>query len=199
MSVRREKHDEQILFYALSATSLPTSPIHRDPDGITRSLWAPSLLSVRPPGTDGRQWALWWGLHHAGVLAKGQFGVVLAYDADGALVHRATVVPRFFRFAFMGPDDLQIGNVWTLERWRGHGLATSTLRSIVEARRAPGRRFWYLTEASNAASRRLVERAGFEVAGVGRRKARVGSHALGTFHIESEWRPTAGDETSAAT
>lgn len=81
----------------------------------------------------------------------------------------------------MAKDDLQVGDTWTHEAWRRRGLASAALEFAVRANRKPGRVFWYVTNADNVASIRVVERCSFVQRATGRRTSCLGLRLLGAF------------------
>lgn len=125
---------------------------------------------------------VWWLLHYLRVFANRDYSLLLVYRGD-RLVHRSGVYPRYLRFPFMGRIDLQVGDTWTAEDERGRGLARFAVAEVVRRLSAPGRRFWYLCEPANTASVRVIERAGFRLAGMGEREPRFGVGVLGAFRL----------------
>jgi RimJ/RimL family protein N-acetyltransferase len=167
-------------FYVLPSDA----PIHTAelPTGYQATLWRPSVRSLLPSGVTAPAFKVWSLFHYLRVFANGDYGVLLITHG-GRLLHRSGVYPRYFRFPFMSGDDLQIGDTWTDPQHRGRGLASAAVSKIVERLRRPSRRFWYLVEADNGPSVRVIERAGFRLAGVGERRPRLGIHLLGAFHL----------------
>lgn len=106
------------------------------------------------------------------------------FDDAGALAHRSTIVRRDFRYPFMASDDIMVTDVWTDPQHRGKGLGVMALKLILA--RPEHRRFryvWYLTREENEPSVRLVTRAGFSLAGCGRRLENSRIHKLPRFVI----------------
>ena len=104
-------------------------------------------------------------------------------NADGRIVHRSIVTPRYFRFPFMKTKDLQIGDVWTDPDQRGKGLALFAIRKILVACGSADRFFWYLVEQENLSSIRVAEKAGLELGGRGAKRSRFGIALLGYYYI----------------
>jgi RimJ/RimL family protein N-acetyltransferase len=150
-------------------------------------LWPPAVL----PQSVNRTWSL---LHHVGAFANPDFGVLTLLEGE-TLVHRSGVFPGFFRFPFMRPDDLQIGDTWTAEPARGRGLAGLAIREVLRATGRPGRRYWYLVEEGNAASIRVIEKMGFHLVGSGAKLPRFGSSALGFYALTSAAAGRLSDST----
>ena len=109
------------------AVGLPdVSPVHQ-PAGFDFEIWSPSLTRILPPGVPRKPYAAWWLFHRTHVFRNCDYAVVLGWHRR-QLVHRLGVFPGYFRFPFMGPKDLQIGDVWTAPAHRGRGLAVCGLR-----------------------------------------------------------------------
>lgn len=166
----------------------PGQPILGSDDavrGLRVVLWRPSATEPTPPGVEGTVFKVWWAFDQLRVFANRGYSLLLIYDGD-RLVHRSGVFPRYFRFPFMGDRDLQIGDTWTDPQYRGRGLAHAAIVHIVRAVAEPDRAFWYLAEAGNEASVRVIERAGFALVGAGERTTRLGLRALGQFRLAPE-------------
>jgi RimJ/RimL family protein N-acetyltransferase len=81
----------------------------------------------------------------------------------------------------MEKEDIQVGDTWTNSAVRGKGLATIALENIVKAPRNRNRTCWYIVEADNTASIRVVEKAGFMLTGCGIRTRLFGLGILGQY------------------
>jgi GNAT superfamily N-acetyltransferase len=173
---------EEYSFYLLRDGDCPDArPAQLNPR-FTHAIWKPRGLEIVPPGTGLLSLGGWWLLHLVHVFRCRDYGVLVIFDGR-VLVHRSCVLPKWFRFPFMQLDDLQIASTWTDEGYRGQGIATWAISTILAHYRRPGRSFWYLVRSSNAASIRVVEKAGFRVAGKGSRTRRWGCRLLGCFQM----------------
>jgi RimJ/RimL family protein N-acetyltransferase len=96
----------------------------------------------------------------------------------------------------MGKDDLQAGDTWTDPSERGKGLATFALQTVLNTSSFRKHTCWYVVESENIASIRVVEKAGFKLAGTGRRRRRFGLGILGQFELTepANVQPSAGEE-----
>ena len=65
---------------------------------------------------------LWWALARTGGFSRPDFAE-LRIERAGRVMQRLIVTPRWYRFPFMGPADLQIGDVWTAPDARRQQLA----------------------------------------------------------------------------
>lgn len=158
--------------------------------GYSCVLWRPSGLNVAPAGLPIKTFGAWWLFHHLRIFSNRDYWVLLIFR-DSSLVHQSVLTPRYFRFPFMGKDDLQIGNTWTDAGHRGRGLAGFAIRHLIEMFRAPGRRFWYVVERDNSASMSAVKKAGFKKFGEGERTRRLGLEVLGSFEVRRQLNGTA--------
>jgi len=143
--------------------------------------WQPCINPLS--GYVGRKLDLvWWLFHHAHVFGNRNFSVCRIW-LNSQLVHQTTVFPPFFRFPFMAPNDLQIGDTWTLPSQRGRGFAGNAIKSVLAAFAGPDRLFWYVASEDNAASIRVIEKCAFRLIGTGVRTTRLGLRLLGDFRI----------------
>ena len=102
-------------------------------------------------------------------MAAGHLAFVVR--AEGAIASHGWVATReaefrqgTFRFT-MPHGNRYLWAFVTAPEWRGRGLYPSLLQFILRAESPDAERFWVLHKASNEASRRGIERAGFQLAG----------------------------------
>ncbi len=172
-------------------------PAASPPPGVRVVVWRPAGAAWRPPGAAAAASIVWWLFHHLRVFANSGYAAVLVYEGD-RLTHRSSVFPRYARFPFMAPEDLQVGATWTAPEARGRGHASLALAAACALVR-PGGRMWYLAEATNLASTRVAERTGFRLVGRAVRTAPAGLRAAGRYEITGGPRPAAAgvDESLA--
>ena len=142
-------------------------------------LWQPGAGSMVPPTMSSR-FIVWWLFHCLGILHNRMYRVVLVRH-KGAVVHRSSLVPKYFRWPFMGENDLQISSTWTDPAHRGRGLATFALRHLVRSYAGGARQFWYICREDNPASIAVCCRCGFEFQCPMRRTHPWGSLLFGRF------------------
>lgn len=187
----------EILFFRRSGD--PAPPGAADPfagTGFSPSFWQPRPGAPIPPGVRDPRLIAYGLMAALGLLDRRHYGVLVVRDPAGRIAHRAFLMPRFGRFPFMAPGDLQIGAVETYPGFRGRGLAARGLAWLTGRFAAPGRTFWYLTEAENAASVATARKAGFALAGSGAKHARLGLQFLGYYDMRPP-APGAGRSTDA--
>ncbi len=167
-----------LLFYRREADA---APVDAPPPDVTLSPWRPAAQGLPRLGPWWPQNMAWWAFDRSGLFADRRF-CELTLRREGRTVHRLILTPRWPRFPFMAPGDLQVGDVWTAPAQRGRGLARAGLAEAV--RQAGGARLWYLVEAGNIPSIRLAETASFRLAGRGLRTRPLGLGVLGAYRLD---------------
>ncbi len=153
------------------------------PAGMTLQLWRPSDEAALPLSPFDPLRVAVWLQDRCGLFADRRY-TELSIWRGGKRIHRLIVTPRWHRFPFMEPGDLQLGGLWTDPSWRRRGLARWTMNRAHRLFGAPGQRFWYVTDSSNAASTVLAEAAGYRIVGEGRRTRPAGLALLGRFRLD---------------
>jgi len=152
------------------------------PAGMTLTAWSPreeATPPLSPP--DPLQLAVWLQ-DRCGLFDDGRY-TQLSIWRGAVRIHRLIVTPRWHRFPFMKPGDLQLGGLWTDTASRRQGIARMAMNHAHRLFAAPGQRFWYLTESANVASAALARAAGYRLVGEGRRTKLLGMAILGQFRI----------------
>jgi predicted GNAT family acetyltransferase len=81
----------------------------------------------------------------------------------------------------MKKGDVQIGDVWTHPLFRGKGIASKILETIVADYSSVNKRIWYIVEETNLASIKVVEKCGFDLIGYALKYPRYGCSFLGYY------------------
>lgn len=170
------------LFFATNCKPLQAE-VSSLPAGCTFEFWAPRGLAIRPKGLAWMPFAIWSVVFHHGRVFRNRGYELLLIRRDGQLVHRSCVFPGYFRFPFMAPGDLQVGDTWTAPTERGKGLAGWALAVILRRLAAEGRTVWYICDLDNEASIRVARKNGMRLVGRGIRTRRIGVSLLGKFQI----------------
>lgn len=178
----------QTLFYAWDSNIDPVPKPPELPAGVSISVWRPAR-SGPPLGTMHRihTWA-WWLFDNLGVFANRNCGIVYILHGKKVL-HSSLVTPRYFRFPDMGRDDLQIGATWTDPSSRGQGYAKAAVSLIHQFWEGEFCRMWYLVEADNVASVRVIEMAGYRLVGKGGRYSQPGLRLFGQYRMTEHIKP----------
>jgi hypothetical protein len=143
-------------------------------------IWIPTLLQLKPKGFKLVPFGVWWMFHYTHIFKNRAYKIYLLRMV-GSVVHRSCLFPPFFRFPFMCPNDLQIGDIWTAESERQQGLSVVVLNHILNDYH--NRTIWFLCEAGNMASESLARSVGMELFGVGRRTSPLGIGVFGQFVV----------------
>lgn len=152
-------------------------------EGYRLFVFRPSVFAIKPGNAPWYPFFFYWALHQARVFATREYCVFCIFF-NGVLVHRTAVMPRFFRFPFVGDNALEVGPVWTDPAHRGMGLASEVLRTI--RNRFSHRRLWYVVRENNPTSIRVAESIGFVRAGTCVRTRRFGLKVLGAFELKPD-------------
>ena len=146
----------------------------------THKLWQPSVVKLRPPGVSLCPFSIWWLFHYTHIFSNNKYCVLLI-SYNNKVIHRSLITPGYFRYPFMGKNDLQIGDIWTEVSFRGQGIATSAIALIFNHFKSEKLKFWYVVNENNLASIKLAERSGFTFCGKGERCSRLGIPLLGRY------------------
>jgi len=145
--------------------------------------WQPDADGFPPAGSRRLSNLFWWLLSWTGAFARSGF-TEISIDQDGRRVHRLIVTPAWLRFPFMSARDLQIGDVWTAPEARRQQLARAAIAQAHRLFADEGACFWYVTDASNAASAALAKSCGYQLVATGRRTRPMRASLLGRYVIE---------------
>lgn len=170
-----------IRFYRRAADA-PAVEAPAWPQGCMLRGWRP-VHGPPPFGPHVAENLAWFAFDRLGLFASHAFEELTVWR-DGRLLHRLIITPPWFRFPFMADGDLQVGALWTAPQARRLGLARAAIAEAHRRHAAPGRRFWYVVDADNAASVALAEACGYRLAGEGRRTRPLGVAGLGRFRLE---------------
>ncbi len=137
-------------------------------DNFSFVIWYPKSL-YKPKGILFVKYIVWFFFHIFHIFNSKLFSINLLY-LDGKLVHHTFIFPSFYRFPFMGVDDLQFGDIWTSDDFKNLGIASSSLKYLLEI--YSRKKIWFLCDKSNEASVKLAIKCGFELVGTGTKKSR---------------------------
>ena len=145
-------------------------------------IWRPSITNLCPPGTPFFPFFAWWLFHYLHIFSNKDYCVLLILH-DNNVVHRSLITPKYFRFPFMGNNDLQLGDIWTDPAFRGQGLATAAISYIFNHFEFEGIKLWYVVQQNNLPSIKLAEKNGFSLDGKGERHSLYGIPLLGYYNL----------------
>ncbi|PHR27868.1 MAG: hypothetical protein COA36_07870 [Desulfotalea sp.] len=159
-----------------------TSPLDKD---YTYILWQPAFAKVYPTGSSLFPFVIWWLFHFLHVFSNKNYAVLLVMHKY-KVIHRTLITPKYFRFPFMGNNDLQLGDIWTDPIFRGKGIATSAINYIFSHFSSRDITFWYVVNERNLASVNLAEKVGFSFCGKGKRYSRYGISIIGRYMFSND-------------
>jgi len=174
-----------ILFFTKQITQ-KSAPVPLPP-GLTLEFWQPRWRQPVPPGLPLRPFLAISLFHFVRGFASQEYAVVIIRDGGVPVAHTC-VIPKCFRFPFMGPDDLQVVCSRTQPDYRGRGLGVITLQEVARRLERPGRKLWGLIWEANRSSIRRIEKAGFRCVGRGEKTPlpllrMLGSRRFGTYRL----------------
>jgi GNAT superfamily N-acetyltransferase len=151
------------------------------PDGFKMASRRPTLLHPVPSASCSR-----WKFGVLGALSTvlrggSYFRVYVVSAPDGSVAHYSVLHPKYFRFPFMGVDDVQIGGLWTEPRYRGLGLAGFAVQAVLRAEAGREAVCWYVVADDNLPSLRVARKNDFAVHGFIARRRRFGIDLLARF------------------
>lgn len=130
------------------------------PENYHLKWWRPSLNRFIPP-RKSKKYVMYWLFHYLRVFKNRDYAALLLYDKQ-TLITSFLIVPAYYKWPFMGKNDLQFTYVMTHKNYRGKGLAATALMYAMKKFYHSGRSFWYVTDTENEASMRVAEKLGFE-------------------------------------
>ena len=123
-------------------------------------IWRPGLTRLSPPGFP-KKYILFWFAHYLGIFKNKNYSVIFVYDKDnGALVSSTLLVPKYFKWPFMGDKDLQYSYSITKPAYRGKGINTYVKQYARVLYPDPEIAFWGLVNPQNISSIKVLEKTG---------------------------------------
>lgn len=126
-------------------------------------VWRPGVFTFVPPNK-GIKYFFYWIFYMFGIFKNSNYASYLLYD-NGILVSSCLVVPSYYKWPFMGNNDIQFTYVVTNENYRGQGLAGKLIEKAMADFSHQSDAFWYITDTQNPASIRVAEKLGFRCQG----------------------------------
>jgi len=158
------------------------------PEGYEIRLFIPKFPRIVPPNlTRGlrHNFCSWWAMRVLGVFSRSEeYKVYTVYNAED-FAHYTVVVPRHFKFPFMGDNDIQANPVYTAPEHRRKGLAHAVIVQIKKDYAESGGCLWYVVRPENLPSIAHIEKLGFELYAIGAKAKRLGLSFLGRYEIGS--------------
>ena len=103
---------------------------------------------------------------------------------QGRIVHLSHVISKNPKFAFMGPEDFEIGPCWTHPDYRGQGIYSVVLSRIAGDFQGKADRLFIFAENENVASLKGISRSGFKFLGSGKKSGIFGIYRITSLGSE---------------
>ncbi len=99
-------------------------------------------------------------------MTNGRAEIVYVVSDDGDIMHTSYLIPKCYKFDFMGKYDFEIGPCVTKEKYRGNGIYPYVLKAITESYGNGTTEFYMIVSDDNISSIKGIEKAGFERCGM---------------------------------
>ncbi len=93
-------------------------------------------------------------------FTKGQYRIIYV-KKDNTIIHYTHILPKFFKFPFMGSNDLEIGPSWTDEQYRGKGIFPAVMAYAFGYFKEEKRTFHAFAHIDNIPSQKAILKVGF--------------------------------------
>ena len=94
------------------------------------------------------------------LMAGKKYVIYYVLSPEGKISHTSTVMPKCFKFRYLGKADCEIGPCYTMSEFRGKGIYPKVLRFILSDYKADA--FYMTVSDNNTPSIRGIEKAEFE-------------------------------------
>lgn len=142
-------------------------------EGLVFNFWTPAWTRLLPYAGAPSYFLLWWIFDRLSLFHNPHYAILTLADTNGRTVHRTCIFPGSFRKAFVDPNSVEIGAIWTHPAWRRRGLAKAMLLEALRALPGHFRYAYYLATEENAPSHALATAAGFNLLGRAQRPNRL--------------------------
>lgn len=120
----------------------------------TTEVFHPTLLHLKEHTSSILIYLFWL------LFTKGKYRIIYV-KKDDDIIHYTHVLPKFFKFPFMGSKDLEIGPAWTDEAYRGRGIFPAVLTYALHYFKEDKKIFYTFAYADNTSSQKAILKAGF--------------------------------------
>lgn len=131
--------------------------------GLDLSIWRPSVINIIPEYFPAKYLGFWLA-HQLGYFPNKDYSAVIIKDGN-KFVLKMLIVPRYYKWPFMGPNDLQFAYGTTNPDYRRLGVAKIAMDIAISQLAAKGRKFWGIISEDNTPSIKWVEKVGFKYVG----------------------------------
>jgi ribosomal protein S18 acetylase RimI-like enzyme len=152
--------------------------------GYELTFWKPAITKIIPDSYPIK-YVIYWLAHYLRFFSNRDYSAVLIYD-NKRLIFYMLLVPRYYKWPFMGQDDLQFIYGVTKPEYRRLGIAKIAMDAAIAHFSKPGRKFWGVIHCDNIPSINWVERVGFKCAGKLQRFSLLGISFLSILKLLDE-------------
>ena len=168
-----------ILFYVFDHVPEESDP-KQIPEGLKIEVFTPSWKSIRVNKYTS-VWLYWFWFF----FSRNKFSIYYLVH-QGRIVHLSHVISKNPKFAFMGPDDFEIGPSWTHPEHRGQGIFSVVLSRIASDYQGRAGRLFTFAAQGNAASLKGITRSGFKFIGSGKKTGIMGIYRITNSALEGD-------------
>lgn len=130
------------------------------PVGLQFQIERPSLLNSKPKWLS-EKYRIYYLFYLLGIFKNKHYYYVSGW-VKGELSCFLIVVPKYYRWPFMGDSDVQLMYVVTKDRFKGKGFGTALLQFTINFLKSKNiNSIWYVTDTDNIASQKLAAKVGF--------------------------------------
>ncbi len=123
-------------------------------DQYSIEIFSPTLFQLKKHSAKIWIYIFWF------IFTKGQYKIIYV-KKDDKLIHYSHTLPKFFKFPFMGSEDLEVGPSWTDEKYRGKGIFPAVIGYTVQLFKKEKCTFYILVHKDNSSSQKAVLKSGF--------------------------------------
>lgn len=149
----------KLLVYKIDDYLCKESQLHSDVlSSYKLSILKPTIFDLHKLG-EGFVVNLFWY-----IISFGQFKILQLADSND-VAHYSYITPKVYRFPFMKTGDIQIGPCLTFEKYQKRGIYSAVLQYLITEYSMQGRTLWIYCNENNEASRKTIEKVGFQYVG----------------------------------
>lgn len=150
--------------------------------GYSYDVWRPSLTNIIPKPFP-KKYLLYWVFHFFGIFKNKDYAAVRVFDKK-VIAFYMMVAPKYFKWQFMGKNDVQFIYGFTSKKHRRLGIAKLAMEGAIKEFQKPKRKIWGVIKRDNAPSINWVQKLGFVRAGEIERKYFLGLKPLRVLSIK---------------
>ncbi len=131
-------------------------------------IWKPSLTRIVPPGYSVKYF-FYWLAHFLRIFRNRYFSAIYIYFND-ELVSSMLIVPAYFKWPFMGKNDVQFCYSMTRVEYRGRGINTFVKLYSRYLYKNEDIRFWGVVDPENHTNIKILKKVGLKFFSEARRQ-----------------------------